>query len=77
MQLSVGARHELKIYMCDIGAWKLRWKNCMKTFVFMKQYSWEVLFALWLHLFLKTINITYLCLSLSFLYFYLRYSDNV
>lgn len=31
MQHSVGARHDLKIYVCDTGAWKVRWKNWMKT----------------------------------------------
>lgn len=31
MQRSAGARRDLKIYVCDIDAWKVRWKNWMKT----------------------------------------------
>jgi hypothetical protein len=57
IQRSTVSRHDLKIYVRVIlvpGKWDSRtvWKH-----VFMQQYSWEVVFALWLHLLISVITL--------------------
>jgi hypothetical protein len=58
MRRTAVARCDLKIYVCDIGAWKVRWKNCMS--------SWSSTVGKWY------LHCGCICWILSLLYFYFR-----